>query len=134
MACSRESRAINVNSKKILMFIMRRYASLLLVLICLWTNGCSGAKELGKTLGALTQVRAEIIKRFGEEDVNVRVNTFQGHTTLSVTFINSSLNGTNFAERAKRAQETAEIVKLKYGPIKTVNEIWVGFMRVTTHY
>ena len=98
------------------------------LLVC----GCSTAKELGKTLGDLTIVRAELINKFGDQDVNVRVNNFQNRTTLSVIYVNSSLNEKTTEERAKRAQETAEIVRQHYPSIKNISEIWVGFMRDTT--
>jgi len=62
----------------------------------------------------------------------VRVNTSQNRTGISVVYINSRLNQKTTEERAKRAQQTAEIVKQHYPSIKNVSEIWVGFMRVTT--
>ena len=83
-------------------------------------------------MGDLAKVRAELIKKFGEQDVNVRVNTFQNQTSISVIYVNSPLNQKTTEERAKRAQETAEIVRQHYSSIKNVSEIWVGFMRVTT--
>lgn len=98
------------------------------LLVC----GCNRAKDLGKTLGELATVRAELIKKFGEQDVNVRANTFQNQTSISVVYVNSPLNQKTPEERAKRAQETADIVKQHYPSIKNASEIWVGFMRVTT--
>jgi hypothetical protein len=77
-------------------------------------------------------VRAELIKKFGEQDVDVRVNTFQNRTNISVVYVNSPLNLKTTEERAKRAQETAEIVRQHYPSIKNVNQILVGFMRATT--
>lgn len=109
-----------------------RYALLVLLTSCLFASGCSTAKDLGKTLGTLAQVHAELVKKFGEKDVNLRLNTFQNRTSISVTFVNSPLNQKTAEERAKRAQETAEIVRQHYPSIKNVSEIWVGFMRVTT--
>ena len=109
-----------------------RYALWVLLTSCLLASGCSKAKDLGNTLGALANVRAELIKKFGEEDVNLRLNTWQNRTSISVTFVNSLLNQKTTEERAKRAQETAEIVRQHYPSIKNVSEIWVGFMRVTT--
>src|SRR6185295_9417467 len=94
--------------------------------VCLLAYGCSTTKDLGKTLGELAQVRAELIKKFGEQDVNIRVNTFQNRKIISVAFINSPLNQKATGEREKRAQETAEIVRQHYPPIKEVSEIWVG--------
>jgi len=100
--------------------------------VCLLVFGCSTAKELGKTLGDLEKVRAELVKKFGEEGVNLRVNTFQNLTSISVTYVNSPLNQKTPEERAKRAQETAVVVRQLYPSIKNGNQIWVGFMRVTT--
>jgi hypothetical protein len=99
---------------------------------CLLACGCSTAKDLGKTLGDLTKVRAELINKFGEQDVNLRVNTFQNRTSISVMYVNSPLNQKTTEERGQRAQETADIVKQLYPSIKNVSEIWVGFSRVTT--
>src|SRR6185295_1895076 len=104
----------------------------LLLTSCLLACGCSTAKDVRKTLRDLTMVRAELVKKYGEQDIDVRVNTFQNQTSISVVYINSPLNQKTTEERAVRAQETAEIVKQLYPSIKNVNEIWVGFMRVTT--
>lgn len=98
------------------------------LLVC----GCSAAKDLGKTLGELTMVRDELIKKFGEQDVDVRVNTFRNRRSISVVYVNSPLNQKTTGERAKRAQETAVIVRQHYPSIKNVDEIWVGFMRQIT--
>lgn len=114
------------------MLAVYRYSLCLVLASCLLAYGCSTAKDLGKTLGDLAMVRAELIKKFGEQDVNVHANTFQNRTSISVTFVNSPLNQKTTEERAKRAQETAEIVRQHYPAIKNVSEIWVGFMRVTT--
>ena len=114
------------------MLTLNRYPLWLVLTSCLLAYGCSSAKELGKTLGDLANVRSELMKKFGENDVNLRVNTFENRTSISVTYVNSPLNEKTTGERAKRAQETAEIVKQHYHSIKNVSEIWVGFMRATT--
>lgn len=114
------------------MLSLYRYALCVVLTSCLLAYGCSTAKDVGKTLGALAKARAELIKKFGEEDVNLRANTFDNRTSLSVTFVNSPLNQKTAEERAKRAQETAEIVRQHYPSIKNVSEIRVAFMRVTT--
>src|SRR5215217_4398987 len=114
------------------MLTSHRYVLFIGLTVCLLAYGCNTAKDLGKTLGDLAQVRAELIKKFGEQDVNIRINTFQNRTNISVVFVNSPLIQKPTEERAKRAQETAEIVRQQYPPIKNVSEIWVGFMRVTT--
>ena len=114
------------------MLTVNRYLLYLVLTSCLLAYGCSKAKDLGKTLGDLTTIRAELIKKFGEADVNLRVNTFQNRTSISVVYVNSPLNQKTTEERAQRAQETAEIIRQLYPSIKNVSEIWVGFMRVTT--
>jgi len=111
---------------------MYRYSLCVVLTSCLLAYGCGTAKDLGKTLGDLAMVRAELIKKFGENDVNLRVNTLQNRTSISVIYVNSPLNQKTTEDRAKRAQETAEIVRQHYPSIKNVSEIWVGFMRVTT--
>ena len=110
------------------------YRNLLCLVLtsCLLASGCTTARELGKTLGDLTQVRGEIINKFGEKDVNVNVNTFENRTRISVVYVNSPLNQKTTEERVKRASETAEIVRQHYPSIKNVSEMWVGFMRSTT--
>ena len=114
------------------MLALYKYSRWVVLTSCLLAYGCSTAKDLGRTLGDLTMVRTELIKKFGEEDVNVRVNTIQNRTSISVIYVNSPLNQKTTEERVKRAQETAEIVRQYYPSIKNVSEIWVGFMRVTT--
>lgn len=113
---------------------MNRYLLCLVLTSCLLAYGCSTAKDIGKKLGDVAVVRAELIKKFGEQDVNVQVNTFQNHTNISVIYVNSPLNQRTTEERARRSQETAEIVRQHYPSIRNVSEIWVGFMRVTTRY
>ena len=114
------------------MLKLNRYPLWLVLTSCLLAYGCSSAKELGKTLGDLANVRSELMKKFGENDVNLRVNTFENRTSVSVIYVNSPLNVKMPDERAKRAQETAEILKQHYPSIKNVSEIWVGFMRATS--
>jgi hypothetical protein len=113
------------------MFMLRRNLALVLVVICLLLAGCKGAKEIGKTLGALVEVRGEIMKKYNESGVDVRVNAgrFSG---ISVNFINSPLNDKAPGDRVKRAQETAEIVKAHYPDIKTVDQIIVSFSQDKT--
>jgi hypothetical protein len=115
------------------MLAVYRYSLCIVLTSCLLAYGCSTAKDLGKTLRDLAMVRVELMKKFGEKDVNLRANTFQNRTIISVIYMNSPLNQKTTEERAKRAQETAEIVRQHYPSIKNVSQIWVGFMRVTTH-
>jgi len=116
------------------MDFIRHCATLFLIVTLVVAVGCTTAKDLSKALTDIGHVRAEIIKRFGENDVNLNVNTFQGQTSISVHFINSPLNAKSAEERTKRAQETAELVKQYYPSIKTVSAIWVAFARVTSRF
>jgi hypothetical protein len=59
------------------MLTVYRSSLCLVLLICLPTLSCSAAKDLGKTLGELAIVRAELTKKFGEQDVSLHVNTSQ---------------------------------------------------------
>ena len=111
---------------------LNRFPLWLILTSCLLAYGCSSARELGKTLGDLANVRSELMKKFGENDVNIRINNFKNRTNVFVMYVNSPLNEKSTNERAKRAQITADIVKQLYPSIKNVSEIWVGFMRVTT--
>jgi len=52
------------------MLTLYRQALCLLLASSLLVCGCNTAKDLGKTLGDLAAVRAELIKKFGEQDVN----------------------------------------------------------------
>ncbi|HEY6245220.1 MAG TPA: hypothetical protein VIX17_14810 [Pyrinomonadaceae bacterium] len=113
---------------------IRHCATLFLIGGLVLAVGCMTAKDLSRTLTDIGQVRAQIIKRFGEEDVNVHVNTFQGKTAISVHFINSPLNTGSQEDRTRRAQETAELVKQYYPSIKKVSAIWVAFARVTSRF
>jgi len=79
-------------------------------------------------------VHAEIVKKFGENAINVKENNFNNSSSIIVTFFNSSLNDKTNELRALRAQETAEIVKARYPSIVEVDEIWVVFMRQTTRF
>ena len=114
------------------MLTLNRYLLWLMLTSCLLACGCSAAKDLGKKLEDLAKVRAELIKKFGENDVNLRVNTYENRTSISVVYVNSPLNEKPPSDRARRAQETAGIVKQHYPLIKDVSEIWVGFMRAKT--
>lgn len=114
------------------MLTLNRHVLWLVLTSSLLVGGCRTAKDLGKSLGELATVRAELIKKFGEQDVNLRVSTLENRKSISVVYVNSLLNQKTTEEREKRAQETAEIVRQNYPPIKNVSEIWVGFLRVTT--
>lgn len=109
-----------------------RHALWIVLTSCLLACGCYPAKDVRRTIGDLANVRAELIKKFGEENVNLHLNTFENQTNVSVTYVNSPLNQKTLDDRVRRAQETADIVKQHYARIKNVGQIWVGFMRTTT--
>jgi len=58
------------------MDFIRHSGTLFLIVVLVVAVGCTTAKDLSKALTDLGHVRAEIIKRFSENDVNVHVNTF----------------------------------------------------------
>jgi hypothetical protein len=104
-----------------------------LVLLCLLLSSTSGCGTRAvKSLGELAIVRGEIIKRFGEEDVDIHQNSFSDNTSIAITFINSSLNDKSQEEREKRAQETAQIVKAHHKSISQIDAIFVSFVRRIT--
>ncbi len=109
----------------------RRTKATILVLLWLLATGCG--THVVKTLSDLVVLRDEIVKKFGDE-VNVNIDGNGTGSTLVVTFVNSHLNEKTIAERAKRAQETADLVKVRYPSIRTVGAIWVTFLRQTTEY
>jgi hypothetical protein len=114
------------------MFRIRAYVAFSLLLICLVANGCGKAREFGKALGSLVELREHIMHKFGEDGVDVRINSMEGRSTLSINFINSTLNDKDIVERQKRALETAQFVKDHYADIKQVSEILIFFSRAKT--
>ena len=114
------------------MFMFSRHRLVLVVLVCLLLGGCSSMKDMGRTLGNLSAVQTELIKKFGDKNVQIRVNTFRGQTDLIVTFINSPLNDKGREEHFKRAEESAFLVKSHYADIKSIHVIVVQFAAVKT--
>jgi len=114
------------------MFMLRRNLAFVSLVICLLLAGCKGARELGKTIGALVEVRAQIMKKYNESGVDVRVNGSGRFSGISVNFMNSPLNDKAPGDRVRRAQETAEIVKAHYPDVKNVDQIVVSFSREKT--
>jgi hypothetical protein len=89
-------------------------------------------KAAVKQLGELQGLYTGLAKKFGD---NVHVNaTERAGVILTVTFLNSPLNGKNQVERGQRAQETAEFIKTQYSGIQSVREIWVLFVRQQTRF
>ncbi|HEY6803321.1 MAG TPA: hypothetical protein VI306_07065 [Pyrinomonadaceae bacterium] len=110
----------------------QKSSALFLIIVCLLIGSCTGAKQFGKTLGDLAVVRSELIKRFGEDNVDVRLNSGEGGRTVSVTFMNSPLNESGEEKRRERAQQTVEIVKMYYPDIKAIFYISVNFIRANS--
>jgi hypothetical protein len=98
-----------------------------LLLPCLLGAGCA---QVVKSLREISKLQAAIVKEFGDKDVNVNLSNGD---TLIITFINSPLNDKSPEERAKRAEQTAELVKQNY-PTNQVDEIWVTFIRSHTRF
>ncbi len=113
---------------------LQRCLILIAVVVCLTFSGCKAAKNVAQGLEAMGKLRAVIIKQFGESDVNVNIIYFNDQSNISVAFINSPLNLKSSDERFSRAKETAELVKLNYAGIKSVNNVTVAFSRVTTRF
>lgn len=112
----------------------KSFLTLIGAVVCLTFSGCNAAKNVSKSLEAVMQLRAAIIKQFGEQDVNVNINYFNDTSSISVVFVNSQLNLKSPEERLNRAKETAEIVTRNYAAIKSVDNITVVFSRVTTRF
>jgi len=109
----------------------RPFLVLFLVAICSLVQACAGVKQLGHKLSALVEVRGEVMRRFGEENVSVNSDA---NAAVVVTFVNSPLNEKGIALREKRAQETAEVVRDHYPDIKSIRTIMVVFMQVKTAF
>jgi hypothetical protein len=108
-----------------------RTISILILSFSLLWQAC--ATNIGKTLGRLAAVRADITKKFGDE-VYVHESTFEKSTAVFINFINSPLNDKTDELRAARAQETAQIVKAHYPSTYEIDFISVGFIRERTRF
>jgi hypothetical protein len=102
-----------------------------LVASSLLTTAC--LKEVAESLTEVRRVQQALMKEFGD-NVFVNVSEHPNHLLLNVTFINSALNSRSGAERAARAQRTAEIVRQTYPRINSVDAIWIAFVRQESHY
>jgi hypothetical protein len=101
-----------------------------LALICLACLAGS-CKELAVSLNEIAKLQQAIVKEYREPGVNVKLNN---STALTITFINSPLNDKSVDERAQRAQQTAEFVRLHYPSIAKIDQIWVSFIKQETRY
>lgn len=108
----------------------RRIILATIVVLSLLTAGClkDVMRELAKNITQPKAVQGDLSRRF-HDNVFVTVNHADGRIALNVTFVNSPLNDKNREDRAARAQETANIIKLRYPGIESLNAIWVIFMR-----
>lgn len=101
----------------------RLTASLLSALL-LCCFGCS--RDVLNSLGELAQLRNDLLKEFHEQNININLNNT---THLAVTFLNSPLNQAEPGDRARRAQETALIIKHRYARIDQLESMTVKFMK-----
>ena len=101
---------------------------LALLLSCLLYAACG---KFSKSLVEVSSLHEEIVKKFGDKEVNVNLHN---SNSLSVTFINSSLNAKSLEERAKRAQQTAVFVSRRYPAINQIESIWIYFVQTQTRY
>jgi hypothetical protein len=90
----------------------------------------AGCREAVKSLSDLSALRSELMREYKEEDVEVVI---QNSRVLGITFHNSAFNKLREAERGSKAREIALFAKRHYGPIDSVDKIWVAFV-VTTNY
>lgn len=130
-ACLKEDQRIKWNSA---LTALRSGSAIFLIGACLFVASCSGVKEAGKTLGALVEVRHEIVKKFGENTVDVNLNSYDSFQVISIVFTNSPLNEKTSDDRSKRGQQVAEIVKTHYADIKSVDQISVAFIRSKSYF
>jgi hypothetical protein len=100
-----------------------------IVATSLLAAGC--LKQVARTIGEMQTLHAALTKKFGEE-VFVNISEATERITLSVTFINSALNDKSANDRAKRAQEAANVVKTSYARAQNLQAIWVFFVRQET--
>lgn len=108
----------------------RRIILAIILVFPLLTAGClrDVVRELAKDLTNTKNLQGDLTKRFGDE-VFVSVEQAGGRLALNVTFVNSPLNAMTPADRASRAQETANVVQLRYPDVARLNAIWVVFVR-----
>ena len=100
---------------------------LAVLLLCSLASSC----QVATSLAEISQLQSAIIKEYGEPDVSVNLHN---NTSLTITFVNSSLNEKSPGEREKRAELTATFVRSHYPSAGRFEEIWVRFVRQKTSY
>ena len=108
----------------------RRIILATILVTSLMTAGC-----LRDVLREVTRYRSDpkstqdaLAKKFGDE-VEVSINDGdRGNQVLTVTFVNSSLNAVAKEDRANRAQEAANLVRLRYPSSHSLITIWIVFV------
>jgi hypothetical protein len=110
----------------------RRIVLAVILGFSLLTAGClrDVVREFAKHATEVNALNKELTKKFGDE-VLVTMNQAGDRVALNVTFINSPLNDKTKEDRAARAQETANVVRMRYLGINSLNAIWVVFVRET---
>ena len=107
---------------------MKRLFLVLILVPCLLAAACTGVTL--KKLGELQTLQAELTNKFGDE---ISLN-LANDGMLSIAFINSRLNDKPAPERAKRAEESAQIVNAHYAGSTVVTAIYVIFLRRKTQF
>jgi hypothetical protein len=98
----------------------------LLLLCVVIAAACSS--NVVKSLTAMNALRQRLIQKYGDEvTINLHNSRF-----LQVTFVNSPLNNADSARRFARAADAARFVAVNYEPIRTIDQIWIGFVAVET--
>jgi hypothetical protein len=115
-------------TKKKNMLSSSRFRFLVLLICSCLAASCT---QLAASLIEISKLQQAIVKEYGEQGVNVRLNN---STILIITFINSPLNIRSVGERAQRAEQTAQFVKQHYSSIAAIDEIWVGFVAQKTSF
>jgi hypothetical protein len=106
---------------------VKRLFLVLILASSLLTMACTGATV--KRLGELQNLQAELTKKFGDE-----VSLNLTGEILYVAIINSRLNFDSPQQRAKRAEETAQIINAHYANSTLVTAIYVTFLLQRTRF
>ena len=91
--------------------------------LILISAGCG----LVKSIEDVARVRAQLVKKFPAEYINVNL---QGGRSLVIAFVNSPLNQQDHLKRATRAGEAAKIAAANFPGIDGIRSIWVGFVEM----
>ena len=102
-----------------------------LLFASLFATGCF--MDTSREKSNLPLLHDRLAREFGDQ-LNVHFAMGVNRGTISVTFINSALNDATDAERAKRAEETAQIVKTHFTQPDSFAALVVVFIRQTARF